>query len=161
MKNEAEFKKAFKQRVKAEGGFSLSLAGPMIVGLPDLYVILPGFMPVLLEAKWLGEVKEIFKRKIKYTAMQMHFMDEINGVKPLAAMGLVGYKIGRHVFATLVPRIYGAKEEFVTQDGITCAAPFGIEFLFNTNNVPKMNGLHKNEGPIDFGIKYNDVVHKI
>lgn len=93
MKNEAEFKAAFKKSVRAQGGFAISLSAPMISGIPDLYVIMPGYCPILLEAKWLGKVKYSFSQTIKYTKLQNFYLNEICQVKDYTAMGLIGWEI--------------------------------------------------------------------
>lgn len=102
MKSEAEFKKHFKASVKAHGGFSISLAAPMLPGIPDLYVVLPGFAPVLLEAKWLKEVPDKFNRSAKFTELQKHFIKKCNEVHKGIAWGLVGWKYNKKIFAKLV-----------------------------------------------------------
>lgn len=90
MKSEAEFKKHFKASVRAQGGFSISLAAPMLSGVPDLYVVMPGFAPVLLEAKWMKEVPERFNRKAGFTELQKYFINNCNKVHKGVAWGLVG-----------------------------------------------------------------------
>lgn len=91
MKNEADFKRIFKMSVRKHKGYCLSLAAPMISGLPDLYCIMPGYIPVLLEAKYLGEVGDIFKRKIQYRPLQKFWLDGCNKIYQYAAWGLVGF----------------------------------------------------------------------
>lgn len=102
MKTEAEFKTTFKKSVKLQGGFSISLAAPMLSGIPDLYVIMPGFTPILLEAKWLGTVGKKFSRKIQYTKLQHFYLKECCKIRDYTAMGLVGYKRDNDYWCTLV-----------------------------------------------------------
>ena len=49
MNNEASFKKIFCDSVKRDKGFTMKLAAPMFGGIPDLYIIYPGYMPILLQ----------------------------------------------------------------------------------------------------------------
>lgn len=103
MKNEAEFKSLFKKSVKSAKGFSLSLAAPMIPGIPDLYVVLPGYMPVLLEAKWLGKIeRNNFSRKMKYTALQIEWIKSCHEVVKYSAMGLAGFEYKEAIYAVLL-----------------------------------------------------------
>lgn len=104
MKNEAEFKSIFKKSIKAHKGFSLSLAAPMVVGIPDLYVVIPGYIPILLEAKWLGDIKKpTFKRKINYSPLQQNFLNECNRVNNYSAFGLIGFKYQSFTYAVMTP----------------------------------------------------------
>lgn len=93
MKNEAEFKTAFKKSVKAQGGFALSLAAPMVSGIPDLYVSMPGYTPAMIEAKWLGELKNGFERLIPCTAKQWKTLKDIDKINEGTAYTIVGYRL--------------------------------------------------------------------
>lgn len=140
MKNEAEFKSAFKKSVRAQKGYSISLAAPMLSGIPDLYVIMPGYMPILLEAKWLGEVGLSFRRKIQYKPMQMLYLDECCKVHPKAAMGLIGFKQGGKYWATMKTRIIGDKDEYIDWQCVHTPyidKKFNVEHLFHHFDVPK------------------------
>lgn len=119
MKNESEFKSMFKKSIRRYHGFSLSLAAPMVVGIPDLFVVMPGYMPILLEAKWLGEIsRERFSRKIQFTPMQLLWIKECHDVNPYTAMGLIGFKYNNHTYACLVaygtPMFYQFSNCFLT-----------------------------------------------
>ena len=150
MKNEAEFKSVFKKSVRAQGGFSISLSAPMLSGIPDLYVIIPGFMPVLLEAKWLGSLGRKFKRKIQYSPLQRHFLDECNKIKVNSALGLIGFKWEDNIWASLKPRILQEENETISSDYIneysaTICTPytgktFNVVTLFAVAGVPRING---------------------
>lgn len=142
MQSEADFKKTFKKSVRVQKGFSLSLAAPMIIGVPDLYVIMPGYMPVLLEAKWLGTVGTKFKRKINYTAMQLHWLKECNRVCGYSALGLVGYKRDGEYWAALVGPDnpgYLQNDNFIDAVYIQYEKGFDILKLFNDSKVPRIN----------------------
>lgn len=91
MKNEADFKRIFKFSVRKHKGYCLSLAAPMISGLPDLYCIMPSFVPVLLEAKYMGEVGDRFRRKIEYRPLQRFWLEGCNSIYQYAAWGLIGF----------------------------------------------------------------------
>lgn len=140
MKNEAEFKTLFKKSVTAQGGFCLTLAAPMISGIPDLYVIMRGFMPVLLEAKFLGKVKVGFQRKIKYSPMQRFWMGECNKVYPCTALGLIGYQIGSYIMCSLESHDaehvhYGTYAESLMPG----SRLFNVHRLFTNSCIAKIN----------------------
>jgi len=154
MKNEAEFKTVFKKSVRAQKGFCLSLAAPMIVGIPDLYVVINGFMPVLLEAKWLGVVNHYpFKRKIEYTEMQKKWIVDCCEVRRYSALGLIGYKYGdkknsyeAHIQEVVRDKNYiddRSKNYVSYKDGV-----FDVIQLFEKINVPKVNGNLTNQEDI-------------
>lgn len=143
MKNEADFKSAFKKSVKAQRGFCLSLAAPMISGIPDLYVVINGFIPVLLEAKWLGEITRTpFSRKVNYSEIQKHWITECNRVQPNTAFGLVGCKYGRSLYSCYIQEvskednyITSTTEHFVNM----VDKHFDVIQLFELIKVPKVN----------------------
>lgn len=101
MKDEAAFKKHFKASVRAQGGFSISLSAPVFPGIPDLYCVMPGFAPVLLEAKWLKEVPEKFNRQAGFTELQKNFINNCNKVHKGIAWGLVGMTHKKQIHASL------------------------------------------------------------
>lgn len=96
--NEAKFKTLIKQSVKAQGGFALSLSAPMVSGLPDLYVAMPGFIPVLLEAKWLQFGPT---RKIPITPMQRKTLEWCNKSITGSAFILCGWKKEKILYASI------------------------------------------------------------
>ena len=117
MKTEAEFKTLFKKSVRAAKGTSISLAAPMLVGIPDLWVAIPGYLPILLEAKFLGEFKrEKFSRKVPFTPMQVNWIRECDDVCPYSAMGLVGFYYKELLRAALIkygtPLFYNFTQTF-------------------------------------------------
>lgn len=145
MKNESQFKSHFKKSVKAQGGFSLSLAAPMLSGLPDLYVIMPGYCPLLLEAKFLGEVANNFHRKIEYTKLQQHFLNECCNVKDYTAMGLVGYKQNNCYWCTLIHPKFTHINRTSTDQYHTCISNskylFDVHALLEYYPIPRINGV--------------------
>lgn len=102
MKNEADFKSLFKKSVRAQKGFSLSLAAPTIAGIPDLYVIMPGYLPIMLEAKYLKDVNLTFKRKLQFTGLQRLWIEECHQITAYSAMGLIGFKYNDTPHAVMV-----------------------------------------------------------
>lgn len=147
MKNEAAFKKAFKLSVRRYKGFSLSLAAPMISGIPDLFVVMPGFMPVLLEAKWLGEIKrEKFSRKMEYTSLQMLWIKECHEVNPYTAMGLAGFIYNNQIHACFVvhgtPQFYQLSNCFLTDCAYSKLSSttkvFDIPHMFAKVPIPRI-----------------------
>lgn len=155
MKNEADFKKVFKTSVKARKGFAISLAAPMLAGIPDLYCILPGYIPILLEAKWLGEINSVvFNRKIPYSPLQVHWMEECNKVNPFSAFGLIGFKRNGTVYAVLVPFhvkkiAYNFEEMFTYAVYSKKTKTFELDDVFfkkaHVPNVNFYNNYHRNE----------------
>lgn len=101
MKNEAQFKLAFKNSVRKQKGYSMSLAVPVFPGIPDLYTIMPNYMPVLIEAKWMVVETEKFNRKIEYTPKQLYYAEKLNSVQEYAMMGLIGLKYKGDIYAVL------------------------------------------------------------
>lgn len=142
MRNESDFKKVFKKSVRAQGGYSISLAAPMLIGTPDLYVLAKGFIPVLLEAKWLGELRPGFKRKIPYTALQKDFVDGCNDVHECTAFGLIGFKLSGEIWCTLSVWDYISHSEGVYQSLTPENKLFNVSTLFACSGVPKLNGTH-------------------
>lgn len=104
LRNEADFKRAFKKSIMAQGGYAISLAAPMIAGIPDLYILMPKYIPILVEAKWLGEIDRIkFKRKVPYSEMQKMWIKDCHNVLPYSAMGLVGFEWQSVVYGVMCP----------------------------------------------------------
>lgn len=103
MKNEAEFKSLIKKSISSQKGYSISLAAPMLSGIPDLYCVMPSYIPVLLEAKFLGEIKRsLFTRKIPFSPMQELFLKSCHEVSPFSAMGIIGFIYEDQLYAALV-----------------------------------------------------------
>jgi len=147
MKNEAEFKSLFKKSVRAQKGFSLSLAAPMVVGIPDLFVVMPSYMAILLEAKWLGEInKDNFSRKVPFTAMQLNWIETCHKINPYTAMGLIGFIYNKNIHACLVA--YGTPifSQFDNTFLTTCAYSirsketklFDVSAMFEKVPIPKL-----------------------
>ena len=142
--NETEFKKKFKDSVRQSGGFAASLTGSTIGGggLPDMYVIVPGFNPMLIEAKFIKDVGEKFTRKIDYSPLQKQFMLEANKVHNHATYGLVGLRKNNKTYAVIVPH----NIEKITHDmlGLTCTSwcgkgqkYFDVKTMFLYRNAAK------------------------
>lgn len=149
MNDEAGFKSHFKKSARKQGGYCISLAAPMISGIPDLYCIMPGFVPVLIEAKWLGTLNDKFKRKIQYTPMQRMVLDEVNTVYPNAALGLIGFKYKGKLHSVLKPRILKETDECIDNNMLTGSLPFcvntpniDVALLFSKANVARINGIN-------------------
>lgn len=120
----------------------MKLACPTFNGVPDLYVISRGHMPILLEAKWLGEITaHNFNRKINYTAMQVNWLKESNEVQPNSALGLIGFKFQGEIYCVLVGHEasqlnYGFKRMWPWV--VYKNKMFDIQDLFDQSNVPRM-----------------------
>ena len=147
MKNEAEFMQTFKRSVRVSRGHSISLAAPLVSGIPDLYIIVPSYIPVLLEAKWIkGITREKFKRKIRWSGMQKYIIQSLHEITPFSAMGLIGLHFCNKLYAVLVAYNTPIFEHF-TEDFINCCSYtvwdsekkcFDILSLFAKVPIPKI-----------------------
>jgi len=100
--SESEFKKIFKDSVKHYGGLAISLSASFNPGLPDLYVLMPGCLPVMMEAKFLKKVNDKFSRKLKYSPLQKKFLYDSNAIQANSSIGLVGFKYKGQLRACLI-----------------------------------------------------------
>lgn len=119
MKNEAEFKTLIKKSVSRQKGYSMSLAAPMLAGIPDLYIVMPSYIPILLECKWLGEIKrEKFSRTPQFSPMQINFLKSCHDISPYSAMGGIGFIYDGQIHCSLVaygtPLFYNFSQHFKT-----------------------------------------------
>lgn len=114
MNNEADFKDAFINSAKKQGGYAFRIAMSMVSGLPDMHCAMPNHAPVLLEAKYIKglSLDKPFKRKIKYTKLQSELLRSTNKVNPArpTAYGLIGLDFGKDKYAM----IYNPLTEVVT-----------------------------------------------
>lgn len=142
MRNEADFKTKFCKSVKEDKGFTIKLAAPMMGGIPDIYCIYPGYMPVLLEAKWLGDLTKYFNRKIPYSKLQIHWMQETNKVQKHSSFGLIGFKHQDNIYCVLM-------DHYVENinHGFKAIHPYcmyynkrlQVDNMFHTSYIPMMN----------------------
>lgn len=107
MNNEADFKKVFCDSVAKQGGYTFKIAMSSVSGLPDIYCAMPGFVPVLLEAKWMKNLPlGKFKRKIPYRPLQREILSNCNRVYAdrfdYVAWGLIGMEIDEQKYCTLL-----------------------------------------------------------
>lgn len=144
LKNEADFKRIYKQSIKQLRGFSMSLAAPMISGIPDLFICVPSFAPFMLEAKWFGKVTPAFSRKIPYSPLQNNWLKEIHSINPYTAFGLVGFEWNGEVYAVLVPA--GIETlSFRFEDSFPYAVysrqskTFDLTKMFEASKIPRLN----------------------
>lgn len=152
MRNESDFKTIFKKSIKAEKGFSISLAAPTIAGLPDLFVIYPGFLPCMLEAKFLKEATAKFDRKINYSALQVNWLEECNKAMNFTAFGLIGFKWQSEYFAVLTPfhvtridYLFASKYPHCLYNPKTKL--FDVKYMFGHSSLPRIQ-THKTLGSI-------------
>ena len=144
MQNEADFKKIFCKSIKNDKGFTMKLAAPMFGGIPDLYCIYPGYMPVLLEAKWLGELTALFDRKIPLSALQLHWLEETNKVQSSSSFGLVGFVHGPLIYAVLTDHNVTQIDHTFKKHWPYCIYNpstrfFDVRSLFGYSHIPVMN----------------------
>lgn len=138
MKNEAAFKVHFRKSVTKHKGFSLALAAPMISGIPDMYIIMPGHIPILIEAKWLGTIKKRdFRRKVQFTPLQALWLGECHKITPYSAMGLVGLIYNDKLHAVLVA--HGTEQfQTMTHDFQDQCAFLSVDKEKDYFNIPEL-----------------------
>lgn len=78
--SESAFKNVFCASVKKQGGYTFKIAASLMNGLPDLYCAMPGYIPLLLELKWMKIANGVFNRKIPYRPMQQEILNNCNKV---------------------------------------------------------------------------------
>lgn len=152
MKDEAAFKTVFKKSIRADKGYSLSIAAPMISGLPDLWVSYPNYLPILLEAKFMKEVTQKFKRKINYSPLQKVLLEECNKANPFTAYGLIGFKWMGETFAVLTPfHVEQIDFTFASKFPHCLYNPktklFDVKYMFGHSTIPKLNFYNNYPGP--------------
>ena len=142
MKNESAFKSLFRASVRAQKGYTVTLAAPMLAGTPDLYCIMPKYIPLLLEAKWLKDLPDKgFKRTIPFKPMQLHYMKSINKVHMNAAVGLIGFEWRKEIYC-LIYKVYDGVPNVLQSDDLAHHAfvirqdkVFDVRLLFNLAGV--------------------------
>lgn len=94
LKVEKDFEELFISCAKRQKGYAFKIKMSSINGLPDLCCVMPGFVPVLLEAKLIKDVGSTFKRTINYSKLQTELLSKCNKVNPVhtVAWGLVFVK---------------------------------------------------------------------
>lgn len=149
MKNEADFKTKFKKSIKYHKGFSLSLAAPMLAGIPDLYVVMPEYMPVLLEAKWLGEItRDSFKRKLPFTDLQVEWIKQCHNICAFSAMGLIGFNYQTRIHAVLVT--YGTPQFYELNQACIFESPNVVYMTAKYEDNPDSRGAYMFDIPLLF-----------
>lgn len=111
----------------------------MTSGLPDLYCVMPGYVPLLLEAKFIKDFKN--QRKIPYTKLQSHLLIECNKPnKTPVAFGLIGVQTtaGNRYCMLINPGV-----QIVTFEDLAKSTPFvgnhiDVDHLFYWSGVAKM-----------------------
>lgn len=90
---ENDYENLFISSVKKQGGHAFKIKMSSIGGLPDLCCFMPGYSPVLLEAKLIKDVGLKFKRTIHYSKLQVELLKNCNKVNSvLTAYGLIFIK---------------------------------------------------------------------
>lgn len=111
MQNETDFKNAFCDSVSKQGGYTFKIAMSTMRGLPDIYCAMPGYIPLLLEGKYIKDLPEgKFSRKIKYRPLQREILISCNkvysgmygGTKVKVAYCLMGIDLGNKKYCTLL-----------------------------------------------------------
>jgi hypothetical protein len=146
MKNETDFKKAFCDSVHKQGGFTFKIAASIMSGLPDIYCAMPGFVPVLLEAKWIKDVTGKFIRKIPYRPYQQEILKNCSRpykkLDAMVAFGLIGVHNEHGMYCRLLPptmEVITSEHIQYGQDGLEVIIKGGINVhsLFE-NVVPQI-----------------------
>lgn len=146
LRDEAHFKKLFKASVRLQKGYSLSLSAPVLPGLPDLYVVMPGYMPVLLEAKLIKNIeRDTFKRKIEYSPMQLKYATEVNKVQSHAMMGLICIQHKSTEWCIMAQIVEGV-EQRISHEMLPYlpkvsrrAEGFDVDYLFSQTSIPRLS----------------------
>lgn len=139
--NETSFKLLFKKSVEHHGGVAISLNSSFYAGLPDLYVLMPGFTPCLIEAKFLKDVGPTFKRKINYSPLQKSVLDKTSKICQHSSFGLVGYKQGKQLIAALVSNGIEHLTHDCTRSGTSISVRgkfFDVPSMFNHATTHKL-----------------------
>lgn len=77
--DEVEHQTNIKLAVRRQGGYSFKLSNQFTIGIPDLFIALPPFVPCVAEVKDLKEVYERFDLQLQVTPKQDHELKSING----------------------------------------------------------------------------------
>ncbi len=133
--NETQFKRIFRDSVEKIGGFAFPISMSIMNGLPDLYCVIPGHIPVLLEAKWLKDIPECgkFKRKTPYRPLQRDYLKNSIKVAKGSAWCLMGIDCGEKKFCGFIhPDIEVITDAFtIDQDGcIPITDTIDVKHLF-------------------------------
>ena len=143
MKNEADFKKLIKKSVTAQGGLYISLACPVLSGIPDAYILMPGYSPILVEAKYMKDLNDTFHRSIHYTAMQKYYLKHCENILTDSCVGLMGVH-HKGQYKAIITRSYVTQ---VTSDDAQIATKFAINFptreLFDILGIMDYYGMNK------------------
>ena len=143
MKNEADFKKLIKKSVTAQGGLYMSLACPVLSGIPDAYILMPGYSPILVEAKYMKDLNDTFHRSIHYTAMQKYYLKHCENILTDSCIGLMGVH-HKGQYKAIITRSYVTQ---VTSDDAQIATKFAINFptreLFDILGIMDYYGMNK------------------
>lgn len=78
MADELTIQREIKQSVINAGGFALKLTNRFTIGVPDLAIWLPSFVPAVVEVKDLGECVERFDRQLDVSPKQRDTLRRIN-----------------------------------------------------------------------------------
>lgn len=93
MNTEKDYEEIFIASAKKQGGHAFKIKMSTISGLPDIYCVMPGYAPVLLEAKLIKDVGLKFKRTINYSKLQTELLKNCNKVNTKSiAYGLIFVK---------------------------------------------------------------------
>ena len=136
MKNESDFKKVFCDSAHKHGGYTFKIAASIMNGLPDLYCAIPGYIPVLLELKWMKIPPGAFSKKIPYRPMQQEILSSCNRVYKKGncgpvAFGLIGLSMEDGNFCMLIDPKFPSISSKDTDNKLT--------FIENNNHISIQN----------------------
>jgi hypothetical protein len=106
-KRELQEQADIKKSVRLDGGYSFKLSNRFTIGIPDLLIALPPFVPILAEVKDLAEWGDVRPRKLDVSPKQEY---ELNGLGSLYDMFgrvsilLVALRRGRDHYLVGLPR---------------------------------------------------------
>lgn len=77
---ETDHQTQIKLSVLKQGGYAFKLSNQFTIGIPDLLIMLPPFVPCIAEVKTLGECVEDFDRKLDLSPKQKLEISKMNSV---------------------------------------------------------------------------------
>ena len=102
-RNELKLQAEICKSVIEQGGWAKKLTNQFTIGIPDLLISLPGFIPCLAEVKDFGEVGDKFDRQIDLSPKQRHELLAFDKVNIGSAVLLIGLKWRNEHYLVALP----------------------------------------------------------
>lgn len=143
--NELDFQATLTKSAKHLGGYGRKISSRFTVGIPDLLLAVPKFCPVLVEAKWMKDVKTGFDREVPTTGPQRETLAKYNAVIGLTwGFVIVGWFEGTRMWAACVPgdqkriRDNQSLDEFRIER-TSAVIGFALDEMFYAMGVPNLS----------------------